>query len=158
MSQPVVGAVVQALLLATVPLPHTPVLGAALPTGPFQVNLQWSTEGNWGGTGPGTGRNWGKLAGFPFIIRSSKSSFRRCAFCTHSPKARRSQEELGGARRSQEEPGRTRRSQEWPGGARKSQEEPGVARKTQGQEEPRVARKTQGQEEPRGARRSQELF
>ena len=30
--------------------------------------------------------------GFPFIIRSSKSSLRKCAFCTHSPKARSSQE------------------------------------------------------------------
>ena len=63
-------------------------------------------------------------------------------------RARRNQEEPGGARRSQEEPGGARRSQEGPGGAR-GQKDPERARKSQ--EEPGRPGGARGQKEQRGA-------
>ena len=64
------------------------------------------------------------------LIRSKRASLNPYSvnLRPHTRKARRSQEEPGGARRSQGEPGGARGSQEEPGGARRSQEEPGANR------------------------------
>ena len=71
--------------------------------------------------------------------QGEKSSLRRCAFCTHSPKARRSQEnqevpggaqeepEVAGARKTRRSQGESRRSQREPLGEREG------ARTSQGQ-------------------------